>query len=84
MISRKHEKKTLSLYDDKRYIIEDYRSLAYGHKDAKELISMNDVRKTYQSTKLKKKQTKSKSRKDVSVTSLASLAPASPEIKEEA
>ena len=47
MVTRKHEKKTFSLYDDKIYIIEDYHSLAYGHKDAKELISMNEVRKTY-------------------------------------
>ena len=47
MVTRKHEKKTFSLYDDKRYLIEDYHSLAYGHKYAKELISMNEVRKTY-------------------------------------
>jgi hypothetical protein len=51
MISRKHEKKTLSLYDDKIYLIEDYHSLAYGHKYAKELISMNEVRKTHQTEK---------------------------------
>ena len=47
MMTRKHTKKTFSLYDDKRYLIEDYHSLAYGHNDAKELIPMNEVRKTY-------------------------------------
>ena len=47
MMTRKHKKKTFSLYDDNIYLIEDYHSLAYGHKDAKELISMNEVRKNY-------------------------------------
>ena len=46
MMTRKHKKKTFSLYDDKRYLIEDYHSLAYGHKDAKELIPIDEVRKT--------------------------------------
>ena len=47
MMTHKHTKKPFSLYDDKIYLIEDYRSLAYGHKDVKELITMDEVRKTY-------------------------------------
>ena len=36
MTTRKHIKQTFSLYDDKRYLIEDYHSCrSYGHKDAK-------------------------------------------------
>ena len=34
MVTRKHNKKTFSLYDDNIYLIEDYHSLAYGHNDA--------------------------------------------------
>ena len=33
MVTRKHDKKTLTMYDDKRYLLaNDYHSLAYGHK----------------------------------------------------
>ena len=48
MVTRKHIKKTIAMYDDKRYLLaNDYHSLAYGHKDCGELIPMNKVRENY-------------------------------------
>ena len=47
VVTKYYRKKTFSIADNKRYQTENFHSLAYGHKDAKELISMNDVRKNY-------------------------------------
>lgn len=46
VVTRQYTKKTFSIADNKRYQREDFHSLAYGHKDATELISMKQVRKT--------------------------------------
>ena len=41
-------KKTLSGYDNKRYLLsDDYRSLAYGHYNATELVPMEEVIERY-------------------------------------
>ena len=45
MVTRKHDKKPITMYDDKRYLLaNDYHSLAYGHKDCGELVPMSKVR----------------------------------------
>lgn len=45
--TRRHTKQTFSLYDNKRYLTEDFHSLAYGHKDASQLIPMEEVIEHY-------------------------------------
>ena len=52
VITRKHRKKTFSVCDDKRYQLEDYHTLAYGHRNAKPTIPMTEVRKTYNLKKI--------------------------------
>ena len=47
VVTRQYTKKTFSIADNKIYQREEFHSLAYGHNDATELISMNEVRKTY-------------------------------------
>ena len=48
MVIRKHIKKTIAMYDDKIYLlVNDYHSIAYGHKDCGELIPTSKVRKNY-------------------------------------
>ena len=53
VVTKYYRKKTFSVADNKRYQTESSHSLAYGHKDATELISMNDVRKNYEENKKK-------------------------------
>ena len=50
VVTKYYKKKTFSIADNKRYQTENFHSLAYGHKDAKELISMDDVRRNYSRT----------------------------------
>ena len=45
LVTKQYTKKTFSIADNKRYQTEDFHSLAYGHKDDTELISMNEVKK---------------------------------------
>ena len=47
MTTRKKQKHTFDLANQSRYMREDYRSLAYGHKDANPLISMEKVIENY-------------------------------------
>ena len=44
IVTKHYTKKTFSVADNKRYQTEDFHSLAYGHKDAKEFILMKDIK----------------------------------------